>query len=91
MQRAFIAFLRRVTVAAGRSGCLLHDIGYMRGVSGDDTETEFVVDGIGKKITLHRGESDAAFAPYHVDHSKLFAFGQANFDVLRLPLPGLAE
>ena len=39
-----------------------------------DTETEFVVDGNGKKITLPRGASDAALTPYHVDRSKLFAF-----------------
>ena len=54
--------------------CLLHDIGYMRGVLGGDTETEFVVDGSGKRITLARGASDAALSPYHVDRSKLFAF-----------------
>src|SRR5258708_2696101 len=40
--------------------CLLHDIGYMRGVLSGDTETEFVVDDSGKKITLPRGASDAA-------------------------------
>jgi hypothetical protein len=54
--------------------CLLHDIGYMRGVLSGDTETEFVVDGNGKKITLPRGASDAALTPYHVERSKLFAF-----------------
>ena len=54
--------------------CLLHDIGYMRGVLSGDTETEFVVDDSGKKITLPRGASDAALLPYHVDRSKLFAF-----------------
>ena len=53
--------------------CLLHDIGYMRGVLSGDTETEFVVDGSGEKITLPRGASDAALTPYHVDRSKLFA------------------
>jgi hypothetical protein len=53
--------------------CLLHDIGYMRGVLSGDTETEFVVDGSGKTITLARGASDAALSPYHVDRSKLFA------------------
>src|SRR3954465_15356655 len=47
--------------------CLLHDIGYMRGVLSGDTETEFVVDGSGKRITLARGASDAALSPYHVD------------------------
>jgi hypothetical protein len=54
--------------------CLLHDIGYMRGVLGGDTETEFVADETGEKITLPRGASDAALMPYHVDRSKLFAF-----------------
>lgn len=54
--------------------CLLHDIGYMRGILSDDTETEFVVDESGRKVTLRRGASDAALAPYHVDRSKLFAF-----------------
>src|SRR5450631_2063761 len=54
--------------------CLLHDIGYMRGVLSGDTETEFVVDGSGKRIMLPRGASDAALSPYHVDRSKLFAF-----------------
>lgn len=54
--------------------CLLHDIGYMRGVLSGDTETEFVVNGSGKKIALARGASDAALSPYHVDRSKLFAF-----------------
>jgi hypothetical protein len=54
--------------------CLLHDIGYMRGILRGDTETEFVVDGSGKKVPLPRGASDAALTPYHVDRSKLFAF-----------------
>jgi hypothetical protein len=54
--------------------CLLHDIGYMRGVLSADTETEFVVDGSGKRISLPRGASDASLAPYHVDRSKLFVF-----------------
>lgn len=54
--------------------CLLHDIGYVRGVLQGDTETEFVADTTGRKITLPRGASDASLAPYHVDRSKLFAF-----------------
>src|SRR6266404_8530981 len=56
------------------AACLMHDIGYMRGVLSGDTETEFVVDAEGTKITLPRGASDAALAPYHVDRSKLFVF-----------------
>jgi HD domain len=54
--------------------CLLHDIGYVRGVLNDDTENEFVVDSTGKKVKLPRGASDAALTPYHVDRSKLFAY-----------------
>ena len=56
------------------AACLLHDIGYVRGVLTGDTETEFVIDTEGTKITLPRGASDAALAPYHVDRSKLFVF-----------------
>jgi len=68
--------------------CLLHDIGYVRGVLNGDTETEFVIDGHGKKITLPRGASDAALTPYHVDRSKLFAFERLekvpNLDAARV-------
>jgi hypothetical protein len=53
--------------------CLLHDIGYVRGVLRGDTGTEFVIDHKGNTITLPRGASDAALTPYHVDRSKLFA------------------
>jgi hypothetical protein len=54
--------------------CLLHDIGYVRGVLSGDTETEFVIDAEGTKIELPRGASDAALSPYHVERSKLFVF-----------------
>jgi hypothetical protein len=54
--------------------CLLHDIGYVRGVLSADTEEEFVIDKSGKRVTLPRGASDASLAPYHVDRSKLFVF-----------------
>jgi hypothetical protein len=53
--------------------CLLHDIGYVRGVLSGDTETEFIIDHKGNTITLPRGASDAALTPHHVDRSKLFA------------------
>src|SRR5713226_10598995 len=46
------------------AACLLHDIGYVRGVLSGDTETEFIIDAAGTKITLPRGASDAALAPY---------------------------
>ena len=68
--------------------CLLHDIGYMRGILSGDTETEFVVDASGKTITLPRGASDAALSAYHVDRSKLFALERLakspNIDASRI-------
>ena len=53
--------------------CLLHDIGYVRGVLSGDTETEFVVDRENRKVKIPRGASDAALTPYHVERSKMFA------------------
>jgi hypothetical protein len=53
--------------------CLLHDIGYVRGILSGDTESEFVINHEQVKITLPRGASDAALAPFHVDRSKIFA------------------
>lgn len=53
--------------------CLLHDIGYVRGVLSGDTADEFVVDSNGGRIALPRGASDASLMPYHVERSKLFA------------------
>jgi hypothetical protein len=68
--------------------CLLHDIGYVRGILSGDTETEFVIDGEGNRITLPRGASDAALSPYHVDRSKLFALERLaktpNIDAARI-------
>jgi hypothetical protein len=55
------------------TACLLHDIGYVRGVLSGDTETEFVIDEEDRKIKLPRGASDAALMPYHVERSKIFA------------------
>jgi hypothetical protein len=54
--------------------CLLHDIGYVRGVLKGDTKTNFVIDQSGKTVALPRGASDAALAPYHVDRSKMFVY-----------------
>jgi len=53
--------------------CLLHDIGYVRGILSGDTADEFVVSEDGSKVALPRGASDASLMPYHVDRSKLFA------------------
>ena len=52
--------------------CLAHDIGYVRGIVKGDQDGAYVVDGTGRKISLPRGSSDAALAPYHVERSKLF-------------------
>jgi hypothetical protein len=53
--------------------CLLHDIGYVRGILAGDTDDEFVIDAAGRTTKLARGASDAALTPYHVERSKLFA------------------
>ena len=52
--------------------CLLHDIGYVRGILSGDTESEFVINQEQATVGLPRGASDAALAPYHVDRSKIF-------------------
>jgi hypothetical protein len=52
--------------------CLTHDIGYVRGIVKGDGDDGYVVDGTGRKISLPRGSSDAALAPYHVERSQLF-------------------
>jgi hypothetical protein len=53
--------------------CLLHDIGYVRGVLKGDRENSFVVAEDGATVTLPRGASDASLGPYHVTRSKIFA------------------
>lgn len=54
--------------------CLLHDIGYMRGVLSGDTADQFIINDKGETVELPRGASDAALSPYHVDRSKIFAY-----------------
>ena len=56
--------------------CLLHDIGYVRGLFKDDDEEGFVIDSTGSKVTLPRGSSDAGLMPYHVDRSKLYVMNR---------------
>jgi hypothetical protein len=53
-------------------GCLMHDIGYVRGLLNGDGPDGYVIDASGRKAKLPRGSSDAALLPYHVDRSKLF-------------------
>jgi hypothetical protein len=52
--------------------CLMHDIGYVRGVLKGDREGQYVIDATGRKLSLQRGSSDAALLPHHVDRSILF-------------------
>jgi len=52
--------------------CLLHDIGYVRGILKGDGPDGYVIDAEGNKIKLPRGSSDAALTPYHVDRSKQY-------------------
>src|ERR1700721_3416168 len=54
--------------------CLLHDIGFVRGVLSGDTKTEFVIDKSERTVTRPREASDASLAAYHVDRSKLFVY-----------------
>src|SRR5258708_14776525 len=58
--------------------CLIHDIGYVRGIVQGDEDDCFVADVSGRTIRLPRGASDAALAPYHVDRSKLFAMDRLD-------------
>src|ERR1700712_405446 len=68
--------------------CLTHDIGYVRGLFGDDDADGFVIDSAGGKITLPRGSSDAGLMPHHVDRSKLYVMrrieGVASLDKQRI-------
>jgi hypothetical protein len=52
--------------------CLLHDIGYVRGILQGDSPDGYVIDAKGGKTKLARGASDAALTPFHVDRSKLY-------------------
>jgi hypothetical protein len=63
--------------------CLAHDIGYVRGVVKGDADDGYIVDASGRKVSLPRGSSDAALAPYHVERSKLFVLDRvAGFEEL---------
>ena len=43
--------------------CLLHDIGFVRGVLSGDTKTEFVIDKSGRTVTLPRGPLTRRWPP----------------------------
>ena len=62
--------------------CLMHDIGYVRGILKGDGPDGYVIDATGRKAKLPRGSSDAALLPYHVERSKLFVMDRiATSDV----------
>jgi hypothetical protein len=58
--------------------CLMHDIGYVRGILKGDGPDGYVVDAKGGKAKLPRGASDAALLPHHVDRSKLFVMDRID-------------
>jgi hypothetical protein len=58
--------------------CLMHDIGYVRGILKGDGVDGYVVDAAGRKVHLPRGSSDASLMPYHVERSKLFVLDRMN-------------
>jgi hypothetical protein len=63
--------------------CLMHDIGYVRGILKGDGPDGYVIDAAARKTKLSRGSSDAALLPYHVDRSKLFVMDRiATSEVL---------
>jgi hypothetical protein len=66
--------------------CLMHDIGYVRGVLMGDGADGYVIDARGGKAKLPRGASDAALTSHHVDRSKLFALDRlAHMDYIDAP------
>ncbi len=52
---------------------LVHDIGFVRGICTQDTDTAFVINEEGETITPPRGASDAFLSPYHIDRGKIYA------------------
>ena len=84
--------------------CLVHDIGYVRGVCPGDTDTEFVIDAEGNRVSPPRGASDAFLTPYHVDRGILFVKDRAKdvpyldterlaraIELTRFPVPDFAD
>ncbi len=82
---------------------LVHDIGYVRGICKQDTETEFVINEDGELVSPPRGASDAFFTPYHIDRGKIYArerFAKSKFvdeerianliEMTRFPIPQTA-
>jgi hypothetical protein len=68
--------------------CLMHDIGYVRGVLEGDGPDGYVIDATARKTILPRGSSDAALMHHHVDRSKLYVMNRLAisefFDAARI-------
>ena len=69
--------------------CLMHDIGFVRGLLPGDDAHGYVADAGGRKVALERGASDAALMPHHVDRSKLFVLERIG-DIDGLDAPRIA-
>ncbi|MCP4379909.1 MAG: HD domain-containing protein [Hyphomicrobiales bacterium] len=52
--------------------CLVHDIGYVRGICRDDTAQTVIINEAGDTATPPRGASDAYLSPWHVDRGKIY-------------------
>jgi len=70
--RALNKFMTEEDYAHVILACLIHDIGYVRGLLKHDDADGYVIDATGNKIALPRGSSDASLMRYHVDRSKLY-------------------
>jgi hypothetical protein len=79
---------------------LAHDLGYVRHACHGDEGDRFVIDESGATVTLPRGASDAALAPYHVARSKIVVLSRfrdvpgidaqrlaAAIEMTRFPIP----
>ena len=70
------------------AACLMHDIGYVRGILRGDGPDGYVIDATARKTILPRGSSDAALMHHHVDRSKLYVMDRLAisefFDAARI-------
>ncbi len=80
--------------------CLVHDIGFVRGICRGDTQNTQVINEAGETITPPRGASDAFLMPWHIDRGKIYAkerFGSSPYveakriaaaiEMTRFPVP----
>ena len=87
--RALLARRTPVDWAHVLVACLMHDIGFVRGLLPGDDAHGYVADAGGRKVALERGASDAALMPHHVDRSKLFVLDRIG-DIDGLDAPRIA-